>query len=85
MLEHCPLISCLDPSNTWSYKTGLSLGTIPQDVSNASQLVFPRLDNGCIDSSFDWQAPERVNGGLALGIPSFAYGLTGLVALLALL
>jgi hypothetical protein len=55
-----PLPLYVDPSNTWSYQTGLSLGTIPRDVSNASQLVFPILDNGCIDSTYDWQAPKDI-------------------------
>lgn len=45
--------------DTWSYRFGLSEGYIPSDVSNSSTLVYPVLDNGCVDASFNYTAPKH--------------------------
>ncbi|WVQ69045.1 uncharacterized protein L199_007257 [Kwoniella botswanensis] len=45
--------------DTWSYRRGVAQGYIPKDVSNSSTLVFPILDNGCVDSSFNYTAPKN--------------------------
>ncbi|KAJ9109942.1 hypothetical protein QFC20_003142 [Naganishia adeliensis] len=44
--------------NTWSYARGRRDGWIPPDISNTSQLVFPILSNGCINTSFEYTAPS---------------------------
>jgi len=51
--------------DTWSYRQGIYQGYIPPDVSNASNLVYPILDNGCVDAGFNYTAPKRpgVQGG----------------------
>ncbi|CAD6566252.1 MAG: exo-1,3-beta-glucanase [Tremellales sp. Tagirdzhanova-0007] len=48
-----------DDIDTWSYRHGIALGYIPSDVSNSSQLVFPILASGCVDSSFNYTAPSK--------------------------
>lgn len=45
--------------DTWSYSMGLSEGYIPSDVSNATTLAYPILDNGCVDAGFNYTAPSR--------------------------
>ncbi|WRT64964.1 uncharacterized protein IL334_001905 [Kwoniella shivajii] len=45
--------------DTWSYRRGIAQGYIPKDVSNSSTLAFPILDNGCVDSSFNYTAPRN--------------------------
>jgi glucan 1,3-beta-glucosidase len=47
-----------DEINTWSYRRGIQDGWIPPNVGNTSQLIFPILANGCINSSFDYTAPS---------------------------
>lgn len=61
--------------DTWSYRLGIEEEYIPADVSNASQFVFPLLDNGCIDfgnTRSNYTAPPTVpkpdSGGLRLGV-----------------
>jgi hypothetical protein len=44
--------------DTWSYQYGLQIGFIPSDVSNASTFVYPLLDNGCVDSGYNYTAPS---------------------------
>ncbi|GHJ89429.1 hypothetical protein NliqN6_5831 [Naganishia liquefaciens] len=44
--------------NTWSYRRGIQDGWIPPDVANTSQLVFPLLANGCINTTFEYTAPS---------------------------
>lgn len=51
--------------DTWSYRRGVRDGYIPSDVSNASTLAYPILDNGCVDSSFNYTAPKKA--GSAVG------------------
>lgn len=46
--------------DTWSYRNGIAEEYIPADISNASQLVFPLLENGCVDASFNYTAPRNV-------------------------
>ena len=47
--------------NTWSYRRGIAQGYIPADAGNASQLVYPLLANGCVDSSYTYTAPATVS------------------------
>ena len=47
-----------DDINTWSYRRGIQDGWIPPDIANTSQLVFPLLANGCVNSSFEYTAPS---------------------------
>lgn len=49
--------------DTWSYRRGVEDGYIPSDVSNISTRAFPILPNGCVDSSFDYEAPKSTGGG----------------------
>ncbi|KAK4547969.1 hypothetical protein LTR36_010688 [Oleoguttula mirabilis] len=50
--------------DTWSYRRGVAHQYIPADVSNASDLVYTVLENGCIDLSADgldnYTAPASV-------------------------
>ncbi|KAI7707576.1 hypothetical protein KC353_g11563 [Hortaea werneckii] len=48
--------------DTWSYRRGLQDGYIPADVSNASSLVYPLRENGCVDAGFDYTAPDAAAG-----------------------
>lgn len=50
--------SLTDDINTWSYARGRRDGWIPPDISNTSQLIFPILSNGCINTSFEYTAPS---------------------------
>ncbi|KAK6903939.1 hypothetical protein I203_107450 [Kwoniella mangroviensis CBS 8507] len=56
--------------DTWSYKRGVAQGYIPKDVSNSSTLVFPILDNGCVDSSYNYTAPKNPGSGAIRHCPS---------------
>ncbi|WWD07884.1 hypothetical protein V865_005991 [Kwoniella europaea PYCC6329] len=56
--------------DTWSYRRGVAQGYIPKDVSNSSTLVFPILDNGCVDSSFNYTAPKNPGSGAIRHCPS---------------
>jgi glucan 1,3-beta-glucosidase len=47
-----------DDINTWSYRRGIKDGWIPPNISNSSQLIFPILSNGCIDTSYNYSAPK---------------------------
>nr|XP_023914747.1 probable glucan 1,3-beta-glucosidase A [Quercus suber] len=46
--------------STWSYRRGITSKWIPADVSDPSQLVYPILENGCVDSNFSYSAPAYV-------------------------
>lgn len=46
--------------DTWSYRRGIAQGYIPADAGNASLLVYPVLENGCVDSSYNYTAPSYV-------------------------
>lgn len=48
--------------DTWSYRRGVKDGYIPGDISNSSMLVYPIMQNGCVDRTFDYEAPERPGG-----------------------
>ncbi|KAK5707246.1 hypothetical protein LTR17_020879 [Elasticomyces elasticus] len=45
--------------DTWSYRRGLSDGWIPSDASNTSTYAFPVLENGCVDTSYNYTAPRH--------------------------
>ncbi|KAK4888461.1 hypothetical protein LTR27_012626 [Elasticomyces elasticus] len=45
--------------DTWSYRRGLSDGWIPSDASNTSTYAFPVLENGCVDTTYNYTAPRR--------------------------
>ncbi|WVF70014.1 hypothetical protein IAT40_004800 [Kwoniella sp. CBS 6097] len=49
--------------DTWSYRRGVRQGYIPSDVSNSSTYVFPVLDDGCVDSSYNYTAPRNPGSG----------------------
>ncbi|OCF38646.1 hypothetical protein I317_07567 [Kwoniella heveanensis CBS 569] len=49
--------------DTWSYRRGVKQGYIPSDVSNSSTLAFPILDDGCVDSSYNYTAPKNPGSG----------------------
>jgi len=69
--------------DTWSYREGMSQGYIPSDVSNASTLVFPVLQNGCVDASYNYTAPKHA-GSASIGA-SGSRGLFCLAMALAIL
>lgn len=46
--------------DAWSYRKGLADGYIPQNISDPKSLVFPIMDNGCIDKNFTYEAPKYV-------------------------
>ncbi|KAK5133537.1 hypothetical protein LTR08_007674 [Meristemomyces frigidus] len=46
--------------DAWSYRKGIADGYIPSNVSDASTYVFPVLDTGCIDTTFDYTAPATL-------------------------
>ncbi|WWC87111.1 uncharacterized protein L201_001997 [Kwoniella dendrophila CBS 6074] len=52
--------------DTWSYRRGVQQGYIPKDVSNSSTYVFPILDNGCVDSTFNYTAPKKPGSSIGL-------------------
>lgn len=58
MFSQRPASVGADNIDTWSYKYGLANSYIPSDVSNASTLVYPVLDSGCVDAGFNYTAPE---------------------------
>jgi glucan 1,3-beta-glucosidase len=45
---------------TWSYRRGIAQKFIPADARNASLLVYPVLENGCVDTSYNYTAPAYV-------------------------
>ncbi|WVQ97868.1 hypothetical protein IAU59_004984 [Kwoniella sp. CBS 9459] len=49
--------------DTWSYRRGVRQGYIPSDVGNSSTLAFPILDDGCVDSSYNYTAPRNPGSG----------------------
>ncbi|KAK6396655.1 hypothetical protein LTR65_008553 [Meristemomyces frigidus] len=46
--------------DAWSYRKGVADGYIPSNISDPSTYVFPVLDTGCIDTTFDYTAPATV-------------------------
>ncbi|WWC59257.1 uncharacterized protein I303_101807 [Kwoniella dejecticola CBS 10117] len=66
--------------DTWSYRRGLAQGYIPSDVSNSSTLVFPILDNGCVDSTFNYTAPRNPGSSGVRLLPASCWE-TGIFAL----
>lgn len=63
-------------------RRGIAEEYIPHDVSNASQLVFPILDNGCVDANFNYTAPAKV--GSSSRVSARRYTLPWTVALATL-
>jgi glucan 1,3-beta-glucosidase len=49
-----------DDINTWSYRRGIAQGYIVADATNSSQYVYPLLENGCVDSTYNYTAPATV-------------------------
>jgi len=47
--------------DAWSYRKGVAEQYIPSNISDPSTLVFPILDDGCIDTSFNYTAPATVS------------------------
>lgn len=46
--------------DAWSYRRGVADGYIPSNISDASTYAFPILDDGCIDTTFNYTAPATV-------------------------
>nr|OQO17181.1 hypothetical protein B0A51_16456 [Rachicladosporium sp. CCFEE 5018] len=46
--------------DAWSYRKGVEQGYIPSNISDPSTYAYPITTDGtgCIDGSFNWQAPE---------------------------
>lgn len=63
-------IAIADDINTWSYRRGIQDGWIPPDIANTSQLVFPLLANGCVNSSFEYTAPSSPEPQFGRGRPT---------------
>ncbi|WWD19440.1 hypothetical protein CI109_103900 [Kwoniella shandongensis] len=66
--------------DTWSYRRGVQQGYIPKDVSNSSTFAFPILQNGCIDSSFNYTAPLRPGSAATAVSPSWALSVMSLIS-----
>lgn len=75
----------LDDINTWSYRRGIQDGWIPPNVGNTSQLVFPLLPNGCIDTSFGYTAPGSPEPQFGGGNSIHQFAKNRIVAWLALI
>lgn len=71
--------------DTWSYRRGLWDGYIPQDISNASTLVFPLRGDGCIDDGAAYQAPSRPGSGYMQAHPGGAFWTIGVAVSLCLI
>jgi glucan 1,3-beta-glucosidase len=63
--------------DAWSYRKGIALGYIPSNISDPSTYAYPIGSDGCIDQTFQWNAPM-----LSTATPTFgvAAGATGSVA-----
>ncbi|KAK5699374.1 hypothetical protein LTR17_023304 [Elasticomyces elasticus] len=48
--------------DAWSYRRGLADGYIPKNISDPSTYIFPVLDTGCIDDTFEYTAEAHVSG-----------------------
>jgi hypothetical protein len=46
---------------TWSYRRGIAQEYIVADVRNSSLFVYPVLDSGCVDASYNYTAPATVS------------------------
>lgn len=68
--------------DTWSYRRGVSDGWIPSNASNTSTYAIPVLENGCVDTTYNYTAPGQ-SGQSAAGRLSASWAMLGMALVCA--